>query len=157
MLDCLICGWNIRKRNLKHSVASYCIDSIVVPPTLSPFFFYNEPNWSHRKLRQSNQLSHSLENTITIGLQVLAAGVALMSSPHSAEANRWSFSREEVQSSNDQIEELSDKVKALDDKDEKIMTSDHKGDYQNSGDNGKKRTRTKSSLFLEVHVLFTSF
>lgn len=39
-----------------------------------------------------------------------------------------------VQSSNDRIEELADKVKALDDKAEKIMTSDHNGDSENSGD-----------------------
>ena len=59
-----------------------------------------------------------------------------------------------VQSSNDRIEELADKVKALDDKVEKIMTSDHNGDSQNSGDNGKKRKRTKSSLVLQVSVCY---
>ncbi|XP_067041843.1 uncharacterized protein [Acropora muricata] len=64
----------------------------------------------------------------------------------------------EVQSSNDRIEELADKVKALDDKVEKIMTSDHNGDSENSGDNGKKRKRTKSSLVLqeEVHKFHNS-
>lgn len=59
-----------------------------------------------------------------------------------------------VQSSNDRIEELADKVKALDDKVEKIMTSDHNGDSENNGDNGKKRKRTKSSLVLQVSVCY---
>lgn len=59
-----------------------------------------------------------------------------------------------VQSSNDRIEELADKVKALDDQVEKIMTSDHKGDSENSGDNGKKRKITKSSLVLQVNVFY---
>lgn len=63
-----------------------------------------------------------------------------------------------VQSSNDRIEELADKVKALDDKVEKIMTSDHNGDSENSGDNGKKKKENKiiSGSSGEC-VLFTSF
>lgn len=52
---------------------------------------------------------------------------------------------------------MADKVKVLDDKVEKIMTSDHNGDSENSGDNGKKRKRTKSSLVLQVSVCYYVF